>query len=97
MVPSWAHSEEVSINKERCVQHRSNHMIEVADKRLPSVEMGVDENGEEVVILKGAAKGAAIGGHGNRSENGTTERRAHRRARHGVVILHWASMVEGDL
>lgn len=68
-------------------------MIEMADKRLPPVEMGVNENCIEVVILKGAAKGTDVCSHGDHDEKGTQEQGTSREAVHGVVILYRALIV----
>jgi len=62
-------------------------MTEMLDEGLPSFEVGIDENGKKVVVLKGAAKGAALDGHDNRDEYGAGKR-AHSRSIHGVVILY---------
>lgn len=68
-------------------------MIEMAEKRVPSGEMGVNENRIEVVILKGTAKRTGVSGHSNHDENGTDERGAHREAIHAIVILQRALIV----
>ena len=93
MVAGRAVSIERLVEKECGVQQRPDHVIEMADKRLPSGEMGVDENREEVVILKGAVKGTGVSSHGKRDENGGDEPGANHEAIHGVVILHRALMV----
>lgn len=60
MVTGGAVSIKRPVEKECGVQQRPDHVIEIADKRLPSVEMGVDENRIEVVVLKGALEGEQI-------------------------------------
>ena len=79
---------EGSIEEKRAVQDRPDHMIEMADECIPSVEMRIDENREQVVILKSAVKGTSVGGHGDRDEKGRQEQGTSREAIHGVVILH---------
>ena len=87
MITDRVVSIERAIQEERRVQHRSNHMTEMLNEGLPSFEMGIDENGKKVVVLKGAAKGAALDGHDSRDEYGV-RKRAHSSSIHGVVILH---------
>jgi hypothetical protein len=84
---------EGSIEEKRAVQDRPDHVIEMADKRVPPVEMGVDENREEVIVLKVALKGTNVGGHSDHDEKNLQEPGAHHEAIHGVVILHRALMV----
>jgi len=86
MIADRAISIERAIQEERRVQHRSDCMTEMLDEGLPSFEVGINENGKEVVVLKSAAKGAALG-HDSRDEYGVRER-AQSRFIHGVVILH---------
>ena len=67
-----------AIQEERRVQHRSNHMTEMLNEGLPSFEMGIDENGKKVVVLKGTPKRVGIGKRGHREESGTDKQRAQR-------------------
>ena len=93
MVAGCARSVERPIEKECGIQQRPDHVIEMTDKRLPPIEMRVDENRGEVVILKGAVKGTGVSGRSNGDKKGTPVSRTNREAIHGVVILHRALMV----
>ena len=68
-------------------------MVEMVGECIPPIEMRVDENGEEVVVLKGAGKGAHVRCHGDHDENGVYAQGRSREVDHGVVILHRAWMV----
>jgi hypothetical protein len=68
-------------------------VIEMTDKRLPPIEMRVDENRGEVVILEVAVNGTGVSSHGDRDEKDTQEQGTSREAIHGVVILYRALMV----
>lgn len=81
------------IQQEGSMQHRPHHVIQMADKRLPMFEMGVDENCEEIIILKRAAKGAGKGRCGQRNEKDAQGQRPNREAIHAIVILQRASIV----
>ena len=58
------------VNEECGVQQRSHHVIEMTDKRGPSIKMRVDENREKVVILECTTTSAAIDGSCDGNENG---------------------------
>lgn len=53
------------IDEKGGVQHRPDHVIEMADERLPSIKMGIFEYGVDVVELKRALEYAGIGGQGD--------------------------------
>jgi hypothetical protein len=55
--------------------------------------MRVDENREEIIILKRAAKGTGKGRHGQRDEKDTHGERPNREASHAIVILQRALSV----
>ena len=84
---------EEPIQQEGSMQHRPHHVIQMADKRLPMFEMGVDENREEIVILKRAAKGTGKGRRGQRNEKDAQDEGSIREAIHAIVILQRALMV----
>lgn len=54
MVAGGAVSIERPVGEEGSIQYRPDHVIEMADKRLPSVEVGISEYRGKVVELKGA-------------------------------------------
>ena len=88
MISGGAVSIERSIQQERRMQHRSHHMIQMVDEGRPSLEMGVEENGKKVIVLKGSAKRAGISGHDSRDEHGAQACAVRAPSIHGAVILH---------
>ncbi len=75
MITGRAVSIERTIQEERRLQQRSNHMIEIAERRCchPS-RWGLSENGEIVVVLKAATKGAGINGQASCDKYGKKKR-----------------------
>lgn len=66
------------IQQEGSMQYRTNHVIQMVDKRVQVSEMRVYENRIKVVVLKGTPKRVGIGNRGHREESGTDKQCAQR-------------------
>ena len=87
MVPDGVIVVEETVQQESSMQHRPYHVIQMADKRLPVPEMGVDENRVEIIVLKGTTKGDGKGRRRQCNKKEVQDDRPTNEAIHSIVIL----------
>src|SRR5678815_593880 len=60
MITGWIETIQQAIDHESRIQHRTHHVIEMADEGVPVREMRIFENRERVVVVEIPVEGSGI-------------------------------------